>query len=208
MYVIQYVTVSISTMSPYSSVGRALYLWGYPTMQGSRVRFSIWAFLHSVALHPIFCFLHYHKSKDMLLKGCSRITIIYDLMHYCQTLTISDWWVITATSRRIGWMRGWTNWKMVLKASILRLSEYLRHHCILSWFLRQWVVCLWSKDYRSRWGRWAVVIWLECGGGGYKSTYLQANEYHDQEGQYPTRRTHSEPKESMSRRVNTEELKF
>ena len=32
-------------MGPYSSAGRALYLWGYfMTMQGSRVRISIWAF--------------------------------------------------------------------------------------------------------------------------------------------------------------------
>ena len=30
---------------PYSSAGRALYLWGYLAMQGSRVRLSIWAYL-------------------------------------------------------------------------------------------------------------------------------------------------------------------
>ena len=70
-------------------------------------------------------------------------------IYLSQTLTISDWCVITATSRRIGLMRGYTNYKghgMSTKLVCNKQSDW-PHHCILSLSLLQEFVCLSGAGY-------------------------------------------------------------
>ena len=63
-------------------------------------------------------------------------------IYLSQTLTTSDWCVITATSRRIGLMRGYTNYKDHGVSTKLAHNESdWPHHCILSLSLLQEFVC-------------------------------------------------------------------
>jgi hypothetical protein len=65
-----------------------------------------------------------------------------------QTLTTSDWCVITATSRRIGLMRGYTNCSSNGMSTVLVHNESdWPHHCILSLSLLQEFACLSEAGY-------------------------------------------------------------